>query len=77
MTVLDKIKSKSWFISKLIPHDFQESTGQYALEVFYTNGDKDMFTTPMLKEKGYDPGDFKSEDEYFETLKLLKQLGVI
>tara|TARA_R110000772_G_C13310268_1_gene440076 strand:+ start:17929 stop:18153 length:225 start_codon:yes stop_codon:yes gene_type:complete len=61
------------FISSFIPYDFRKLMGQYAVEIFYTNGDKDVLTTPMSSEMGNDKGDL-NEDEYFELITELKKL---
>lgn len=51
--------------------------GQYALQVDYTNGERDVFTTPMPPEMGCDVGDFKDEQEFFDTISELKSLKIM
>lgn len=74
--MLELLKEKLIFIQNCIAYDFREFMGQYALEVRYTNGQMDMFTTPMPPEKGNDTGDFKDEKEYFDTVNYLKSQGI-
>lgn len=73
----DIIQSKLVFISNVIPYDFNRNMGQYALEVNYTNGDKDMFTTPMDPSRGSDKGDFKSVDEFNECITYCQSKGLL
>lgn len=76
MQVIDKLKSKLIFINGFIPYDFTSTMGQYALRVNYTNGDYDMFTTPMDSKRGNDTGDFKTVEEFYEAVKYLQDNGI-
>ena len=68
----ENLRSKLIFMMNFVAYDFTKTTGQYALEINYSNGDKDMFTTPMKPGVGSDKGDFKDEKEFFETVSYLK-----
>lgn len=74
MKPLEIIKSKLIFIEGHKAYDFTKNMGQYALEVNYTNGDKDMFTTPMPEHMGSDRGDFKSTEEFLEAVNFLRSI---
>lgn len=70
-----QLNQKLMFIKSYEPLDFTKNMGQYALEINYTNGDKDVFTTPPrspFNERTNDKGDFSSEEEFFEVCKWLK-----
>lgn len=73
---LEKIKGKLLFTASFTPYDFTENMKQYALEVNYTNGDKDMYTTPMPKDIGSDQGDFKDFNEFNEACNFLTQNNI-
>ena len=77
MTPQDKIQSKLAFIESVTAYDFTKYMSQYALEVNYTNGDKDMFTTPMDPTKGNDKGDFKSVEEFNECIGYCQSKGLL
>lgn len=68
----DKLSQNIVFVESFTPLNFKDTMGQLAVEVKYTNGDKDVLTTPMPPEKGSDKGDFKSEEEYFQFITYLK-----
>lgn len=59
------LSQDAMFIKEIIPYDFTKTLGQYAVEIHYTNGSKDVFTTPIPPEIGNDPGEFDS----FEDMK--------
>jgi len=73
----DKIQSKIAFIENVKAYDFTRNMTQYALEVNYTNGDRDMFTTPMDPTLGSDKGDFKSIDEFNECIEYCQSKGLL
>lgn len=61
------------FISKIVPYDFTKHMGQYAVEIYYTNGDKDVFTTPMPSHMGNDKGEFDSFDDMKKFIENLEK----
>lgn len=77
MKKLQEIKNKVDFISSAIAYDFTERMGQYALEIRYTNGTKDMLTTKVPEDMGHDRGDFESEKEFFDTVSFLKSENLL
>lgn len=72
MKILELLKKKVMFIESYTPFDYTKNIGQYALEINYTNGDKDVFTTPMPANLGNDRGDFKDLSEFKKTVDWLK-----
>lgn len=72
-----KLSKNILFAKSFTPYDFKETMGQLAVKITWTDGDIDMLTTPMPKEKGHDNGDFIDEAEYFEFINWLIENKVV
>ncbi len=58
-----KLSQDKMFIKEIIPYDFTEYMGQYALEIKYTNGKTDMFTTKSIHSNMFGSHDFETLEE--------------
>ena len=64
------------FIDCFIPYDFTKLGGQLALEIKYTNGDTQMFTTASTLPNHSSTYEFDNDEEYFKYISYLKEQGV-
>jgi hypothetical protein len=68
-----QLEQDPMFIERIVPYDFTKNMGQYAVEIYYTNGRKDVFTTKMPPEIGNDPGDFDTFDDMKKFIEDLER----
>lgn len=59
------------FIKKTTPLDFTKNMGQYALEVEYTNGDTQMFTTKSSNPNQFGTHEFETKEDMLNFQKEL------
>lgn len=81
MNKLEKFKSmlsqgNLVFVKDFTAMNFVTNMGILAIDVNYTNDEKDTFVTPMLKEIGHNSADFENEEEYFEFIEWLQDNGI-
>ena len=68
-----KLAQDPMFIERIVPYDFTDTMGQYAVEINYTNGKKDVFTTPMPEHMGNDKGEFDSLEDMTKFINNLEK----
>lgn len=69
----DKLSKRAVFIERWVPYDFTKNMGFYAVDVFYTDGDKDTLTTKSTNPNVHQKWDFQNEEEFFSFLDFLSE----
>lgn len=64
------------FIKEIIPYDFTATLGQYAIEITYTNDEKQVLTTPHDPAKGAGTPDFENYEEFVAFYEKYKHKSI-
>lgn len=67
------LEQSKMFIGKITPFDFTRNMGQYAVEITYTNGDTQMFTTNSTNPNVFSSYEFDDLEEMTNFIDNLKK----
>lgn len=60
------------FVKDFTAMNLTTNMGILAVDVNYTNDEKDTFVTKMPEHMGHNSGDFESDEEYFKFIEWLQ-----
>ena len=69
---VDRLSKNIIFVKCYEPFDYTRNFGQLALEITYTDGDKDVLTTKTTKDNVRASFNFNDEAEFYSFIEFLE-----